>query len=260
MGLWLAVAGLSAVVCVAEEPNKDAASEKLPPREVTIKKATDKITVDGKLDEESWKNAEKLPIDMLHAKGQKIEPVGYARMTWDSTNVFIAFEVLDKTVQAEGDKRDNANIMPPNDVVEIFIDINNDPEHFFELHVNPLNAFNDLFIVRPRPESPLGKRMMFGLMFLNEYNLKDYETAVQVQGTLNKAGDADQGWTCEIRIPFESLLMPQGQKVPVPADVWRVQLVVQDGSSANRYVNWSPDYDVWYHHAIDNWGRVKFAP
>jgi len=222
-------------------------------------KAVDKIAVDGKLDEESWKKADSLPIDFIHPGGKKGEAAGIGRMTWDGANFYISFELADTNVKAQGDTRDNANIVPPNDVVEIFIDINNDDEHFFELHLNPLNAFNDVFIERPRKESPLYNRLMFNLMFLQCWNMPEYETAVTVDGTVNKDDDKDKGWTAEIRLPFSSMMMPAGQKQPKPGDVWRVQLVVQNGDSKERYMEWSPNYDVWFHHSIDNWGRVEFG-
>lgn len=251
--LWVAV-------CVGQEPKKADRPERLPPREVTVKRAIGPMVMDGKLDEEAWKDAEKLPIDMLHSKGTTVEPAGYGRMTWDATNLYVSFDVFDKDVQADGTTRDNANINPPNDVVEVFIDVNGDPEHFLELHVNPLNTFNDLFIIRPRAEDPLNQRIRYGLMFMPEWNMKAWETGAQVHGTQNQSNDVDKGWTCEMRLPFESLLIPLDRKLPGTGDVWGVQLVVQDGSSSNRYVNWSPDYEGWYHHCYDQWGRVRFAP
>ncbi|MEK7995495.1 MAG: carbohydrate-binding family 9-like protein [Planctomycetota bacterium] len=251
---------LWALACRGDEPKKEAQPGRLPPREVAVKKAAGPMTMDGKLDEESWRNAEKLPVDMLHGKGVKVEPAGFGRMTWDATNFYISFEVLDKDVRAEGASRDNGNIVPPNDVIEVFLDVNNDPEHFMELHVNPLNTFNDLFIVRPRAESPLNQRIRYGIMFMPEWGMASYETGAQVQGTLNNSNDVDTGWTCEMLLPFSSLLIPLDLKTPGTGDVWRVHLVVQDGGSSNRYVNWSPDYGGWYHHCFDEWGRVRFAP
>ena len=250
---------LSLTVLGQEEPARDALPERLPPRTATARKATDRITIDGKLDEASWKSADRLPIDMRHARGRTIEPAGYARVTWDNASFYVALEVLDKDIRAQGDGHDDAAISPPNDVAEVFIDINNDPEHMFEFHLNAVNGFNDFFIIRPRQGSPLLARARFGLVFFKEWNLKRYAAAVQVQGTVNKSEDVDQGWTGEIQLPFASLLMPLDQERPGTNDVWRVQMVIQDAGTTGHYVNWSPDYEPWYHHGIDQWGRVKFA-
>jgi len=249
----LGVSVLPACLMAAEN------AEKLPPAKVAARKAVDKITVDGKLDEKSWQQAERLPIDVIHAQNVRTEAAGTGRMTWDDENFYISFDVLDSDVQGRGDSRDKADIVPPQDVIEVFIDIDNDPEHFFELHVNPLNGFNDVFIVRPRKDSPLFRRVNYGLMFINGWDMASYSTAVQVNGTLNNAGDKDKGWTVEMQLPFASLMLPLGQKQPRIGEAWRVQLVVQNGGAKDRYMEWSPSQETWFHHGIDTWGRVEFG-
>ena len=250
--------GLCAVGCVMMAPSE----EPMPAQEATIQKAVDPIVMDGKLDEQAWKDAAPLPINVLHnQKGKTLEkPAGFGRITCDDENIFIAFEVTDDDVCALGAGRDDVDLAPPNDLVEVFLDVNNDDHHFFEFHVNPLNGFTDLFILRPPKDTPLHQRLpSYKIMFMREYNLPAFETAVQVAGTLNDSEQKDVGWTAEIRLPYASLLLPNGQKKPKAGDVWRIQLVIQNGGSANRYVNWSPSYDNWYHHSIATFGRIKFA-
>ena len=259
----LVVIAMLGIGCESNGRSASAAEEQkpapLPPARVVAKKAVDKITVDGKLDEETWKQAVRLPIEFIHNTGNKTAPGAFGRMAWDDDNFFIAFEVVDTDMQAKGDTRDTCDINPPNDVMEVFIDINNDDEHFIELHLNALNGFNDIFIERPRKESPLHARSPYNLFFFNGWNLADCQTAVQAAGTVNNAQDQDNGWTAEIRLPFKSLMMPAGRKAAKPGDVWRVQLVAQNGGAKDRYLEWSPNYEAWFHHAIANWGRVEFA-
>jgi len=233
--------------------------EKLPPAHALAGRVEGEITIDGKLDEETWAKAQRLPVDMIHTKGIKTEPAGVFRMEWDDDNFYIGFEVPDDNIQAAGEEHDKCNIVPPNDVIEVFIDINGDSEHFFELHLNPLNAFNDIFIIRPPEDSPLQSRIRYGLMFINGWDMPEYETAATVDGTLND-DKPDRKWCGEMRLPFKSLMMPIGKKNPAPGDTWRVQLVVQDGDVKDRrYMAWSPTYEGWFHHGIETWGRVEFA-
>ena len=251
----------------AAKPAEAAPAEKqsgeqkqpLPPAHVVLKKTADKIVVDGKLDEECWKKAERLPIDILHGKASRVKPAGCGKMTWDDESFYIAFEVIDTDIKAKGDGRDNCDIVPPQDVVEAFVDVNNDDEHFYEFHLNALNGFNDVFIVRPRKESPLYNRLPFRLMFINGWNLDSCQTAVQVDGTVNNSQDQDKGWTGEIKLPFKALKLPTDRSQPKIGDVWRVQLVVQQGDGNDRYFEWSPSYDPWFHHSISTWGRVEFG-
>ena len=258
--------GGSPAAAAAKQPANQAPAPKpadgrpqLPPAHTVARKAADPITIDGKLNEQSWKNAERLPVEIIHNKARKTTPGGFGRFTWDADSFYIGFEVIDTDIQAQGDSRDACDIVPPRDVIEIFLDTINDDEHFLELHLNALNAFNDIFIVRPREDSPLHACLPYKLVFATSWNLASYQTAVQVSGTVNKADDEDKGWTAEIKLPFKSLLLPAGQKQPKPGDVWRAQLVVQDGDAEERYLEWSPGYEAWFHHGIATWGRVEFG-
>jgi len=247
---------------VAQPPAQPPAEREpgqLPPTHALVTRAEGKITIDGKLDEQAWKKAQPLPVDMVHTKLIRTDPAGVFRMTWDDENFYIGFRVPDDDIQALGAEHDKCDIVPPRDVIEVFIDINGDSHHFFELHLNALNGFNDIFIIRPPEDSPLRARTRYGLMFIKGWDMAEYETAVSVDGTLND-DKPDRAWYGEMRLPFKSLLMPVGKKHPAPGDTWRVQLVVQDGDVKDRrYMAWSPTTEPWFHHGIETWGRVEFA-
>ncbi len=234
-----------------------------PPGGIAVR-VTDKIVLDGKLDEPTWKNATPVPLDLPHPfkEGAKLDkPAGFARLAWDDENLYVAFEVFDTDVRAAGDKRDAASINPPHDAVEVFMDVNNDSQHFIEVHVNPLNTFDDLFILQPAPDSPMAQRLPYGIMFLQEWNMAKYETAVQVQGTLNDPQDKDTGWTAEFCLPFKSLLLPLKRPRPQAGDVWRMQLAMINGAdkAPMRLLSWAPSRKTFFHQSVEAWGRVTFA-
>lgn len=245
---------------------------KLPIPHYQCKKAVGTITVDGVLDEKSWQEAEIVTIQCERTTSGKIDPpAGYARMCWDDKNFYIAFEVPDTNITAAGRKRDGANIVEPNDVIEVFLDVNGDDYHFFEFHVNPFNTLNDSFLIRPAPGSPLQERLRFGIMFMNQFDLKEYKTAVKVHGNTNHPEIKDEKWIVEMALPFSSLMMPYPKEPPPPGEpvlprahpeageVWRVQLVVQNCDLPNRYYIWSPTYTDWFAHGIQRFGRVEFV-
>ncbi len=139
----------------------------------------------------------------------------------------------------------------------LFIDVNGDDEHFFEFQLNPLNGFNDLFILRPRTKSPLSERLTYGLMFFKGYDIPEYQSAVTVQGTVNEPGDTDKGWTAEVMLPFKSLMMPAQRPGPAAGDTWRAQIAFQTGTDKGyRYHVWAPSFNAWHHHCVDHWGSV----
>ena len=67
---------------------------------------------------------------------------------------------------------------------------------------------------------------------------------MQVEGTLNKRDDIDQGWSVELAFPWEGLkrLADAQSRPPVPGDVWRIGLVrrqIIDFRASRRQVSWT---------------------
>jgi len=261
-----ATAFLAVLICLVASGCANSDETLLPIEQYKCKPAVDAIKVDGVLDEKSWQEAESVPIKMEWRTWKVLEsPAGYGRMCWDAENFYIAMEMPDSNIRAEGKDRDKGNIIEPNDVIEVFLDVNCDDHHFFELHVNPMNAFNDLFITRPPEGSLLWQRLRHGIMFMPEYNLKKYTTAVKVHGDLNHPEIKDEKWVVEMALPYSALMMPfdkdkrSPKAHPVAGDVWRVQLVVQNCDLPMRYYVWSPAYSTWHHHGIQRYGQVEFV-
>ena len=267
---------VAVALCVASLAAGCAAAPTLPSGGPTYecRKAVDPIRLDGVLDEDSWKQAEAVPLRYAYPSGERVEtPAGLARMCWDARNFYVALEVPDINIQAEGRDRDTVGEALPNDLAEIFVDINGDDRHFFEFHVNPLNGFTDTLVILCEPDSPLGQRSVYGdVVYLREFNLKSYKTAVKVYGEVNHPELPDEKWVVEMALPFESLLMPYPEsqkgwplwrKYPKPhpdlGDVWRIQTVVQNYDLPQRYYTWVPTRTTHFAQGIREFGRVKFA-
>lgn len=245
----------------AEEEDSD-----LPPiAHYDCRKTGEPIAIDGRLEEQAWERAGRVPIRYRNSGGEQIDPpAGFARMCWDSQRLYLAIEVPDTDVRAQGKGHDAAGIATPNDVVEVFVDIADDPHHMIELHVNPLNARNDVFVIRPPEDTSLRRRTRWGMLFLRGFDLDDWHTATRVRGTVNDDSDRDEGWTVEIALPYSSLLMPfeklgRRQSHPRIGETWRLQLVVQNCNLPRRYYVWSATDNPWHHKAWDRWGRVRFT-
>jgi hypothetical protein len=86
---------------------------------------------------------------------------------------------------------------------------------------------------------------------------------VKVDGTLNKRGDTDTGWSVEIALPLADVngLETAGVKLP-PAlgDSWRINMFRLDApeGKAQQASAWSPPL-VGDFHALDKFGELVFA-
>ena len=117
VALWMFVLTFCCAGFTLAGEAAQAPAQRLPPARAVARKAVDAIVMDGRLEEESWKEAQALPIEIVHNKGQKVEPVGLGRFTWDDEAFYVAFEVFDATVQAKGDGRGERRRQEPDAVV-----------------------------------------------------------------------------------------------------------------------------------------------
>jgi|GEM_PF-661372 HEAT repeat protein len=271
------------------------------PAAESIPETVEPVVVDGVLDEPVWQIAKPVEVDYLGSKqGQKsAEKRMVARYAWDGNYLYIGYETFDANLLAlgngrtegpEGNRRPGASIYDPAtkvDVVEFFISFG-DERFMWEIHHNALNQFNDVFCIVPAPEWPVAKGTLttHGIMFLDAEWLRDdpphtVTHAVKLKpkadgaaSTPNQPGDADTGYTAEIRIPWRALGVPtaaetwrqeNGSRVPGP---WKLEgqkvsllAVVQDGDLPERYHHSGPKRKPgWFHKDQPDWPEYEFTP
>lgn len=237
----------------------------------TAFRAIDKITIDGKLDEDTWKKAPRSPrfVDLI--RGHQTAHDTRAAVTWDDENLYLAYWVEDPFVSAHITKRD-ANVYTDNDV-EFFLAFDN---AYYEFEINPFGTlYEGLFvwqneyekhgfskvpeIDRSREEvkcrnfngvgyskHPRGPRYAF-----LKWDFPEAKTAVAIDGTLNDNEDRDRGWTVELAFPWSGMkIIALGDNRSIPpkdGDVWRM-----DFSRFNKFVEAPPVRDskgwAWSHH------------
>ena len=239
------------------------------PKSYICYRTSGKIDVDGKITEKSWQNAQWTDYFEDIEGSLKPEPrfKTRAKMLWDDRYFYVAAELEEPDVWANLVKRDTI-IFYDNDF-EVFIDPDGDTHRYYELEVNAFSTEWDLFLDRPYRDQ--GKAIFF-------WDIRGLKTAVSVNGTINKPGDKDEGWTVEIAFPWEVLreCAPEGRP-PKAGEQWRVNFSrvewkteVKDGKyqkvinpeTGKRYPEdnwvWSPQGIINMHYP-EMWGFVQFS-
>ena len=264
-----------------------------------VYRAAQPVVIDGKLDEPIWQRSVRIEIDYRYsgAGGNRAEKSpGYARVAWDEHYLYLGYETFDTDLRAApsgeiGGKGRNvrigAEIGGVWDVVEIFISLNQDPEHFWEIHHNPLNHFNDIYIIVPSdPQSPLGRSLPSGIRFITGDDIAgedprftlataislvpvvDPETGEVSASTVNNPYDTDQGYRGEIRLPWGgigadwSLRDGQTQAWNMSGQILKLLHVIQDGGLSERYAETlfhsSPTKPSgWFHKGYEHWPAFR---
>ena len=233
------------------------------PRGYVCFRATEPITLDGKLDEKAWLavpwtesfvdiEGDLKPLPRLQTR---------AKMLWDDQYLYIAAHLEEPHVWGTLTKHD-AVIFQDNDF-EIFIDPDGDNHQYYEIEINSLNTEWDLFLPKPYRD---------GGPALNEWEIPGLKTAVHVEGTLNDPSDKDQSWSVEFAIPWKVLAEHAHRPAPPrDGDQWRInfsrvewQHEIVEGkyrkvpkTPENNWV-WSPQGYIDMHRP-EYWGFVQFS-
>ncbi len=227
------------------------------------------ITIDGKLDEKAWQLAPRSPrfVDILSGK-----PALYdtrAAVLWDDTNLYVGYRVQEPLVRATF-TTNNSPIYYDNDV-EMFIA---GKDSYYEFEINAYNTTYEVFFVweDAYQKDEFWRRPEFQRPLLQPFNGVDFkthprggrlgnfswhfpgkQTAVLIDGTINKDTDRDRGWTVELAFPWAGMtLLAEGDHRALPpqdGDVWRI-----DFSRFNTYKEAPPAQDsggwVWSRHGV----------
>ncbi len=193
---------------------------------ITALSATD-IVIDGHLREAFYDKAPPLflqnsldPDDLVPSTYQSFAQVGY-----DKNYLYIAFTCFDTDIYSTFTKRDQR--LWEQEVVEVFIDTDDNPNDYVELEVSPANILYDSWIDDPRNITSETA----------DFNLDDIHTAVQVFGTLNERNDQDRKWTVEMAIPLTEL----SSEGTMDTREWRINLYrINNDAYGPRLMAYSP--------------------
>lgn len=259
--LAAAVFGLSAT-----EPSWSSDWDKMEPivpRGYVCYRATEPINVDGKLDEDSWKNVPWTEYFNDIQGDIKPKPLfrTHAKMLWDDEYFYIGAEIEEPHVWATLTEHDSV-IFRDNDF-EIFIDPNGDNHEYYEIEINAFGTEWDLL---------LGKPYKDGGPAINSWEIPGLKVATHVDGTINDPSDTDKGWSVEVALPW-SVLRECARRATPPKDgeQWRInfsrvewEIEIVDGKyqkipgkPEDNWI-WSPQ-GVIDMHRPEKWGYVQFS-
>jgi len=239
------------------------------PKHYIAYRAASSIKIDGKLDEPSWTGAAWTDafVDIEGDRRPQPRFGTRAKMLWDDEWFYIAAGIEEPDVWATLTERDSV-IFRDNDF-EVFIDPDGDTHAYYELEVNAFGTPWDLMLIKPYRD---------GGPAINGWNIDGLQVGVSVQGTLNRAGDRDRGWTVELALPWKILKeAAAGHQPPKAGDKWRInfsrvewQTDVREGNYLKRTQPgstnalpednwvWSPQGAIDM-HMPERWGYVQFS-
>ena len=174
------------------------------PRQYVAYRTIDEITVDGKLDESSWKNAEwtenHVHIVFRGYKNPNLDT--RSKMVWDDENIYFAGFLEEPNIYAHLTKKDTV-ICRESDF-EIFIDVDSDAKNYVEIEFNALGTIWDMTYAKELDKGALPKSW-YWIPTSEPWDVEGMRLTVRTHGTLNYPFDKDDGWSYECSIPWSTL-------------------------------------------------------
>ncbi len=216
------------------------------------RRAAGLITVDGRLDELSWRNAERTHrfVDMVTASPGFFDT--RASILWDDENLYVGFWIEEPYVEAQLTK--NGSLIFLENDAEVFID---GGDTYSELEINALGTTYQVFyvwrdaykkgsiydvpqfdIMKPQAVTFGGDGDRKGTNFWTgahprglrwaflDWEFPGLKSAVHVDGRINDSSSPDKGWTVEVAFPWEGMKWLAGGRSlpPHDGDTWRIFL------------------------------------
>ncbi len=184
---------LSAAPLAAQEQPAPAKKEYPPAKNAVVTPASSHIKVDGRLEEEAWKNAAMLEIPYEWTPGDNVPaPVKTeVLIAYDRAKLYIGFRCHDpepQKIRAHLMGRDSIDTFIMDDHISFMIDTFNDERRGFQFRVNPLGVQADA----------------------NFSELEGYEDFSWDAIWASAGKITDSGYTVEVAIPFNQLRFPKG--------------------------------------------------
>jgi hypothetical protein len=210
------------------------------------------VTVDGKLDEATWKDAEVQSFNYFYRGDKPYEKQNSEfRMLWDDENLYLFYICQDTSLTARETKPDGRPYL--DDCAEFFcLPIPDSLNFHFGFEINITKAAYDYVM--------LWKYFNNRHFFVPGYN-PAYKYEVTYDGTINNDKDKDKMWQMEIAIPWVAFSNFTGR--PRAGAKWAFQAVRQDRNFVDdRFRSTStlfPIYDIKLDvHQPNRFGIMEF--
>ena len=196
-----------------------------PPPSYEIKRASGRITVDGRLDEAAWRTANTLTLQFPWETQTGAKQKTTVRLLWDDEFLYVAYECDDTDIVAQHEHRDDPTY--EDDAVELFINPNPKQTLYIGMEMNARAVLYDYLFVFPSP-------------LVKSFDLKGVKLAAKLDGTLNLTSDTDRGWVLEVAIPLANFSEFTGGRPVAAGTMWTANLNRWDGTEPNRRLSvWS---------------------
>ncbi|OGV56112.1 MAG: hypothetical protein A2X49_14460 [Lentisphaerae bacterium GWF2_52_8] len=228
-------------------------------------KASQSISIDGKLDEAAWNGVPSMTLRHI-STGAEPKLRCTAKMLWDEKYLYIGFDLEDTDIWALNSEQQGSKaklaIMNSDPFVKIFLDPDSDAQNYMEIHVNPLNNLYQTWLGHGSSDKFKRVLDLSPENYHNDWSCEGLKKAVSINGTLNKRDDTDKSWCVEVAIPWSSLKrFCIASCPPSTGDVWRILLGRVERKDLGTEKTYFTSSVIGFEdcHQVDKWNYLIFS-
>ncbi|MCK4537275.1 MAG: carbohydrate binding family 9 domain-containing protein [Candidatus Krumholzibacteria bacterium] len=197
--------------------------------ELTIRRASGPIKIDGYIEDRGWKGAEKIDQFFEHNPGDQTKPEVDTEVliTYDDTHLYVAWICYDDPNEVRASYRERDQIFG-GDYVILCIDTYGDATLAYEIAANPYGIPGDMLF-----SSANGEDGSYDMIFESDGRITEF------------------GWIVEMAIPFESIRFPDRHEQEWRMDFWRNRS--RESRFQYSWAAYDRDENCW----PCQWGTVK---
>lgn len=215
---------------------------------VKVTRTETPINVDGILSESVWL---KTPSYSLrnNLTGESIPDSTfstYTKICYDDKNLYIAFICQDKDIYSTFTEHDQH--LWEDEVVEVFIDVDDKITTYVEIEVAPTNIYFDSYIV---------DTLNIDMEETTKFELAGFKSSVKADGTINQREDEDREWVVEMAIPFSSIAKDYNPKKLISTK-WKINFYrIDNDADGPVFYAYFPTYGRFHRPSV--FGVLQFC-
>jgi len=215
--------------------------------EYTVMRTTEKMVIDGILDEQDWARAKSTgPFTFPWWKEGEQEQTE-VKMLWDDTFLYVSYTCDDKHIWAVHYDTNSTTYM--DDCVELFWTPG--PQTSDKYYMFEINCMGNRLSVYKGSGNSIHERIS---------RIMVPHIAQTIRGTVNNDDNTDTGWIIELAIRFSDYTELSPDMKPSSGDVWRAGLNRCGGSTNAQDSQWSPEVgEEPSFHRPAYFGRIIFS-
>lgn len=215
----------------------------------TIRRTTEKIVLDGNIDEADWAAAPSFSAFVFpwYESGEK--EATEVKMLWDDTFLYVAYRCDDKHIWA--DHYDTNSDTYQDDCVELFWDPNPKDTSKRKYNMFEINCLGNLLSVYVGSGENIKQRIS---------RIMVPHITQSIKGTVNDDSDTDTGWIIEMAVRFSDYTELFDGLTPKDGDMWRIGMNRCGGKTNPQHSQWSPSQtEKPNFHRPEDFGEIFFS-